>query len=43
MIKERAEEIKIIDSGKLKGTKQAVQKELKLLDGVNKIDYRGMK
>jgi hypothetical protein len=43
MIQERAEEIKVICIGRLKGTKQDKPKELKLLDGVNKIDYRGMK
>ena len=43
MIHERAEQIKVINIGKLKGTKpQDVQKtkEVKLLDGVNKVDYR---
>ena len=41
MIHERAESIKVIQIGKLKGTKQDKPKELKLLNGVNKIDYRG--
>ena len=42
MILERAEEIKVIKIGKLKGIKP-VSKELKLLDGVNKVDYRQSK
>lgn len=40
MIEERAEAIKVIKVGKIKGTKQYIaEKELKLLDGLDRIDY----
>ena len=43
MINERAEQIRVINIGKLKGSKPVDArkvKDVKLLDGVNKIDYR---
>ena len=43
MIHERAEQIKVINIGKLKGSKPVDARkvsEVKLLNGVNKIDYR---
>lgn len=44
IIEERAENIKVIKVGKLKGTKQEIKdKELKLLDGLDRIDYRKIK
>lgn len=44
MVNVNPESVKVIAAGKLKGTKQPIQKELKLLDGnSNKIDYRRMK
>ena len=39
-IQERAEQIKVIRVAKIKGTKTAIaQNELKLLEGLDRIDY----